>query len=167
MPSSNISGMFAILFVALTAAEELQHLTKKVGEDVTFDLGAQELKYDDNVIWSYGANHTVIYNVYIGDHKGIKQRKRFSLNLITGSLTIQGLSSGDADVYLGQIINGRGIRKHFNLTVVDGDPIPPSPESSPTVKPWLVALVVVLCVLCVGSLIYLVKKNFFRCSLTT
>lgn len=110
--------VFFYLLVALTGALDVHHLTKKVGEDVTFDLEAQELKYDDMVVWSHGPNNDVIYNVHIGKDKEINSVKRFSLNLITGSLTIHNLSSGEADVYLGQIINGQGTQKRFNLTVV-------------------------------------------------
>ncbi|PWA29830.1 hypothetical protein CCH79_00019522 [Gambusia affinis] len=103
--------------IALTAAEEVQHLTKKIGENVTFDLGAQDLKHDDQVVWSHGAGSSVIYDVSIGEDQEVDQLRRFHLSLRTGSLTIHALSAGDSDVYLGQIINGRGSRKLFNLTV--------------------------------------------------
>ncbi|MEQ2271865.1 hypothetical protein XENORESO_010343 [Xenotaenia resolanae] len=104
--------------VALAAAEELKHLRKKVGENVTFNLEAQKLKHDDMVVWSYHETQSVIFSVHIGKDNEPNQLKRFSLNMTTGSLTVHDLSSGDTAVYLGQIINGNGKKILFNLTVV-------------------------------------------------
>ncbi|XP_032417863.1 uncharacterized protein LOC116719458 isoform X1 [Xiphophorus hellerii] len=143
--------------VALTASEEVQHLTKKTGENVTFDLGVQDLKHDDHVVWSHGASSSVIYNVYIGKDQ-INQRRRFDLSLRTGSLTIHALSSGDADVYLGQIINGRGTRKRFNLTVED--PIPVTSDPPHNREPWVIAVIVIGCIFCVGLFSYALKTYF-------
>ncbi|XP_043969006.1 uncharacterized protein LOC122828961 isoform X2 [Gambusia affinis] len=141
--------------VALTAAEEVQHLTKKIGENVTFDLGAQDLKHDDQVVWSHGAGSSVIYDVSIGEDQEVDQLRRFHLSLRTGSLTIHALSAGDSDVYLGQIINGRGSRKLFNLTVED--PIPVTSDPPHSREPWVIAVIVIGCIFCVGLISFALK----------
>ncbi|XP_017162208.1 uncharacterized protein LOC108166580 isoform X2 [Poecilia reticulata] len=143
--------------VALTAAEEVQHLTRKIGENVTFDLGAQDLKHADHVIWSRGAGSSVIYSVYIGEDQ-MKQLSRCNLSLRSGSLSIHDLRPADSDVYLGQIINGRGTRKLFNLTVEDSDP--PTSDPPHSREPWVIPVIVTVCIVTVGLFSYAVKRYF-------
>ncbi|XP_017162214.1 uncharacterized protein LOC108166580 isoform X3 [Poecilia reticulata] len=155
-------GMLASLLVALTAAEEVQHLTRKIGENVTFDLGAQDLKHADHVIWSRGAGSSVIYSVYIGEDQ-MKQLSRCNLSLRSGSLSIHDLRPADSDVYLGQIINGRGTRKLFNLTVEDSDP--PTSDPPHSREPWVIPVIVTVCIVTVGLFSYAVKRYFCSSSL--
>ncbi|MED6248997.1 hypothetical protein ATANTOWER_008029, partial [Ataeniobius toweri] len=113
----DLMGFWVVLDVLLAVAAAGEHLTRKVGEDVTFSLGARVLKQNDGLTWSYGPNNTVLFNIYIGEDVVTKQSSRYKLDLTTGSLTIQGLLANDTAVYRGQIFNGNGTNQFFNLTV--------------------------------------------------
>ncbi|XP_008420170.1 uncharacterized protein LOC103472347 isoform X2 [Poecilia reticulata] len=125
---SAVMAFWTLIFVPvlLTAAAEAAaaaalSLTRKVGEDgVTLSLGDRQLKPGDLVVWfcgpETGKEHR-LFEVEIGNHDGPTKRDQFDLDPTTGALTIKPLSATDSAVYYGQIINGDGINRFFNLTV--------------------------------------------------
>uniref|UniRef100_A0A3Q1ET26 Ig-like domain-containing protein n=1 Tax=Acanthochromis polyacanthus TaxID=80966 RepID=A0A3Q1ET26_9TELE len=91
-------------------------VTAKVGEDVTLDVEDTHLQPEDDLIWSYGPNHTVFITFCNGDLQRIFP-DRFQLDQRTGSLTIRSPTVEDARLYECVISNDRGPTWRFNLTV--------------------------------------------------
>ncbi|KAM4750918.1 uncharacterized protein FYW61_005907 [Anableps anableps] len=160
-----LMALWVVLAFLLSAAAG-EHLTRKVGEDVTFSLGDGTLKQDDMLVWSCGPEtwkEKVLFSIHVGKYDGPTQSGRFQVDLTTGSLTIKGLLANDSAVCQGQIFNGNGTNRCFNLTVEEPDPIQPIQPIQPAVEPPVQAaagiIIAVLVVLFILGLIYLVKKK--------
>ncbi|PWA25493.1 hypothetical protein CCH79_00020933, partial [Gambusia affinis] len=105
---------------AAAAATAAVNLTGKVGDDVTLHLGHRLLKPGDMLVWSYGpetGKENVPFNIDIENQSGRIRKDQFEVDLTTGALTIKNLSAKDSAVYHGQIINGNGTKRIFNLMV--------------------------------------------------
>ncbi|XP_051802259.1 uncharacterized protein LOC110970630 isoform X2 [Acanthochromis polyacanthus] len=139
----NRSKRVNILTVCLSVsvavgASEYQSVTAKVGEDVTLDIEDTHLQPEDDLIWSYGPNHTVFITFCNGDLQRIFP-DRFQLDQRTGSLTIRSPTVEDARLYECVISNDRGPTWRFNLTVVaDPTSTPPGPPHDRT--HWIVGV---------------------------
>ncbi|KTG04921.1 hypothetical protein cypCar_00021743 [Cyprinus carpio] len=79
------------------------------GEDVTLDTGVSELQRDDQILWSFKSEDTIIAkrdgdtNQVLNDADGGRFRDRLQMDDQTGSLTITNTKTTDSGVYHLQI----------------------------------------------------------------
>ncbi len=106
---SDASLALILTFLHVLRAHAVDSLRFSEGEDVTLDTGVSELQRDDQILWSFGSEDTIIAKRG-GDSNQVsnyaddgKFRDRLQMDDQTGSLTITNTKSIDSGVYHLQI----------------------------------------------------------------
>ncbi|XP_078138868.1 uncharacterized protein LOC139914581 [Centroberyx gerrardi] len=158
-------GMITVVMITAVLPEgqsKIQNVSGKVRESITLQTGVSGLQGDYQVLWSDDSDQSVLVNYNEGKLKldyMERFRGRLQLDPGSGSLTIKNLNINDTGLYLGQIINGAGSTHHFNLTVLEPDPEPPTSAAPVTTaavpRTHLAAGLAVVCFAVVGVVLLL------------
>ncbi|XDV23505.1 hypothetical protein PO909_028063, partial [Leuciscus waleckii] len=120
---------FEGFFVVLT--DEVQSLSVMEGDSVLLRTDVTEIQDDDNILWKYGAENSLIakinrenriFSTY--DVPDGRFRDRLKLDDQTGSLTITNTRTEHTGVYQLQIIGAKWSSKTFNVSVYARLPVP-------------------------------------------
>ncbi|KTF72794.1 hypothetical protein cypCar_00047732, partial [Cyprinus carpio] len=106
-------------------ADEVKSVSVKEGDSVTLNTSLTEIQKDDQVLWKFGLNRSVIakisqeagiFNTYDGPDE--RFRDRLQLDNQTGSLTITNTRTTDSGLYEVSIKNSSSEAKNrFNVTI--------------------------------------------------
>ncbi|XP_048037402.1 SLAM family member 9-like [Megalobrama amblycephala] len=107
-------------------------ISVKEGDSVTLNSDLTEMKDDDEILWMYGYENTLIAEInkradsltVYDDFLDGRFRDRLKLDNQTGSLTITDITTEHAGDYELQINRINHVRKRFNLTVYARLPVP-------------------------------------------
>lgn len=115
--------MFTFLHVLF--AHAVDSLRFSEGENVSLDTGVSELQKDDQVLWRFGSEDTIIAKrdgytnqLSFNDVDDGRFRDRLAMDDQTGSLTITNTKSTDSGVYHLQISSRNNVwYQKFRITV--------------------------------------------------
>uniref|UniRef100_A0A8C1KP79 Ig-like domain-containing protein n=1 Tax=Cyprinus carpio TaxID=7962 RepID=A0A8C1KP79_CYPCA len=116
---------FCHLVGVFADADEVKSVSVKEGDSVTLNTSLTEIQKDDQVLWKFGLNRSVIakisqeagiFNTYDGPDE--RFRDRLQLDNQTGSLTITNTRTTDSGLYEVSIKNSSSEAKNrFNVTI--------------------------------------------------
>uniref|UniRef100_A0A8C1Y0P6 Immunoglobulin domain-containing protein n=1 Tax=Cyprinus carpio TaxID=7962 RepID=A0A8C1Y0P6_CYPCA len=125
--------------------DTVKSVSVKEGDSVTLQINVTEIQTDDDIMWTFGANRSVIAKISgetsdIGDGPDGRFRDRLKLDHQTGSLIITNTRTTDSGLYEVEISRSSSEDTHrFSVTVFTATtpdpqtpPHPPSPPSSQT-----------------------------------
>ncbi|XP_067271063.1 CD48 antigen-like [Pseudorasbora parva] len=108
-----------------------ESLSVMEGDSVTLNTDLTEIQEEDDILWKYGADYSLIAQIISDD--GISStyndthgrfRDRLKLDHQTGSLTITNISTEHAGVYEVTINRGKRSKKSFRVSVYARLPVP-------------------------------------------
>ncbi|KAF4097280.1 hypothetical protein G5714_021288 [Onychostoma macrolepis] len=106
-----------------TVAEK--SVSVKEGDSVTLQINVTEIQTDDNIMWTFGTNRSLIAKMNgvtstIFNGTDERFRDRLKLDHQTGSLTIMNTRTTDSGLYEAEISRSSSVDKYrFNVTVYD------------------------------------------------
>ncbi|XP_039538638.1 SLAM family member 5-like isoform X2 [Pimephales promelas] len=112
--------------------DEVQLMSVMEGDSVTLHTDVNEIQDDDNILWKYGAENSLIakinrenriFSTYDDVPDG-RFRDRLKLDDQTGSLTIMNTTTEHTGVYQLVIIGAKWSSKTFNVSVYAHLPVP-------------------------------------------
>jgi len=87
------------------------------GDSVTLHTDVNEIQDDDNILWKYGAENSLIAKINRENRIDGRFRDRLKLDDQTGSLTITHTTTEHTGVYQLVIIGAKWSSKTFNVSV--------------------------------------------------
>ncbi|XP_016113133.1 SLAM family member 5-like [Sinocyclocheilus grahami] len=121
----SLTGMFG------AETNKIQSVSVMEGDSVTLQTGVTKIQYDDDILWKFGAEKSLIFK--ISNEKRIfstfdvtdeRFRDRLKLDHQTGSLTLKNISSEHAGLYELEINGAKLTSKTFSVSVYAHLPTP-------------------------------------------
>ncbi|KTF85675.1 hypothetical protein cypCar_00030692, partial [Cyprinus carpio] len=103
--------------------DTVKSVSVQEGDSVTLQINVTEIQTDDDIMWTFGANRSLIAKISgetsdIGDGPDGRFRDRLKLDHQTGSLTIKNTRTTDSGLYEVEISRSSSEDKHrFSVTV--------------------------------------------------